>query len=402
MAVNIFSSPREIYYGAGALNRVANVLGKRNLVITDSGLKAQGLVDKLEGIIRDQRADLTVFDQVEPDPSRETIGKILVQAKKFQPDLLIGLGGGSSIDAGKAAWVLYENPDFTDLTVIEVAQKMPQCVLREKARYLAIPTTSGTGSEVTRTAVVTDQTKTPPYKAAWTAPQLVPDTAILDPELTVTMPAQVTANTGFDALSHAVECYVLTKPNELVDALALWAARTIWAWLPKAVANGKDLQARDRMHTASLQAGLAFTNGSLGLVHMLAHIIGAEFHIPHGRAIAFVLCPVFSFFYNSRRERLIGLSEALGLQGSDDKAKVGALLDHINKLKQEIGIPLSIKDSDLGEGFLPQLDTLVEGFKARLAVLPSMMRPLLGIPDSPEEVRELLIHAWKGTTAHLK
>ena len=402
MAVNIFSSPREIYYGAGALKSVANVLGKRNLVVTDSGLKVQGLVDKLEEIIKGRGADLAIFDQVEPDPSRETIGKILDQAEEFQPDLLIGLGGGSSIDAGKAAWVLYENPDFINLPVVEVTQKILQCVLRKKARYLAIPTTSGTGSEVTRTAVVTDLTKTPPYKAAWTAPQLVPDTAILDPELTVTMPAQVTANTGFDALSHAVECYVLTKPCELVDALALWSARTIWEWLPKAVVDGKNLQARDRMHTASLQAGLAFTNGSLGLVHMLAHLIGAEFHVPHGRAIAFVICQVFASFYNTRRERLVGLSEALGLPGSDDKTKVGALLDHINNLKQKIGIPLSIKESDLRERFLSELDTLVEGFKARLAVLPSLLRPLLGIPDSPEEIRALLIQAWEGTTADLK
>jgi alcohol dehydrogenase len=402
MAVNIFSSPREIYYGPGALNSMANVLGKRNLVVTDSGLRAQGLVDRVEEIIKGRGADLTVFDQVEPDPSRETIGKILEQAREFQPDLLIGLGGGSSIDAGKAAWVLYENPDFVNLPVIEVAQKMLQCILREKARYLAIPTTSGTGSEVTKTAVVTDLTRTPPFKSAWNAPQLVPDTAILDPELTVTMPPQVTANTGFDALSHAVECYVLTKPSELVDALALWAARTIWEWLPKAVADGKDLQARDRLHTASLQAGLAFSNGTLGLVHILAHMIGAEFHIPHGRAIALVLCPVFSYFYNTRRERLVGLSEALGLPGSDDKAKVGALLDHINQLKQRIGIPLSIKDSDLKEGFLSRLDALVEGFKTRMAVLPAMMRPLLGIPDPPEEVRGLLMQAWEGIAADLK
>ncbi len=288
---------------------------------------------------------MAVFDQVEPDPSRESIGKILVQAQDFQPDLLIGLGGGSSIDAGKAAWVLYENPDWVGLSVPEVAQKMPQCVLRQKARYVAIPTTSGTGSEVTRTAVVTDSTKIPPFKGAWTAPQLVPDVAILDPELTVTMPPSVTANSGFDALCHALECYVLTNPSDLVDSLALWSARTICEWLPKAVSNGKDLQVRERMHVAALQAGQAFTNGSLGLVHMLAHILGAEFHIPHGRAIAFVICPVFAYFYSTRRERLVDLAKALGLSGADDAATVQALLDFLNKLKQEIGIPLSIKDS---------------------------------------------------------
>jgi alcohol dehydrogenase len=403
MAVNVFLSPREIYYGSGALSSVGKVLGQRVLVVTDSGVKAQGLVDELEGIIKGQGMEMAVFDQVEPDPSRELIGRILVQAQDFQPDLLIGLGGGSSIDAGKAVWVLYENPDWAGLSVPEVSQKMPQCILRQKARYVAIPTTSGTGSEVTRTAVVTDSTKVPPFKGAWTAPQLVPDVAILDPELTVTMPPSVTANSGFDALCHALECYVLTNPSDLVDSLALWSARTISECLPKAVSNGKDLQIRERMHLAALQAGQAFTNGSLGLVHMLAHILGAEYHIPHGRAIAFVICPVFAYFYSTRRVRLVDLAKALGLRGADDEATVQALLDSLNKLKQEVGIPLSIKDSALPEDlFVSGIKTQIEGFKARLSVLPPVMRSMLGVPDSMEEVRAILDHAWKGTTPALK
>lgn len=403
MAVSVFLSPREIYYGSGAMANVANGLGKRVLVVTDSGVKAQGQLDRLEAIIKGQGADLAVFDQVEPDPSRETIGKIVIQARDFQPDFLIGLGGGSSIDAGKAAWVLYENPDLINLSVIEVAQKVGQCVLRKKARYLAIPTTSGTGSEVTKTAVITDRTGNPPYKSAWNAPQLVPDTAILDPELTISMPPQVTANSGFDALSHAIECYVLTIPADLVDALALWSARTIFEWLPKAFVDGKDMQARDRMHTASLQAGLAFNNGTLGLVHMLAHILGAEFHIPHGRAIAFVINPVFAFFYSIRRKRLVGLAGALGLPGADDAAKVQALMNLLNKMKRDIGIPLSIKETDLQEGqFFSRIDILLEGLQTRLKVLPPQMRPMLGIPDSIDEVRAILLQAWNGTTADLK
>jgi alcohol dehydrogenase len=403
MAVNIFVSPREIYYGAGAIKSVTGLLGKRALIVTDSGVKAQGVADRLSEIIKGQGVDLAVFDQVEPDPSRETAGKILALAQDFQPDLFIGLGGGSSIDAGKAAWVLYENPDLVNLSVIEVAQKILQCVLRKKARLIAIPTTSGTGSEVTKAAVITDLTRTPPYKGGWNAPQIVPDAAILDPELTVTMPAQVTANTGFDALSHAIECYVLIKPSDMVDPLALWSARTICEWLPKAVANGRDLQARDRMHVASLQAGLAFTNGTLGLVHVLAHVLGAEFHIPHGRAIAYVLCPVFAFFYSTRRERLIGLAKALNIQGANDAAKAQALIQFFNKLKKDIGIPLSIKDSDLSEDqFFSRLDSLMEVYNTRVGVLPPMMRSMLGVPDSIEDVRALWLHAWNGTTADLR
>jgi alcohol dehydrogenase class IV len=251
--------------------------------------------------------------------------------------------------------------------------------------------------------VITDLTRTPPYKAAWNAPQIVPDAAILDPELTVTMPPQITANTGIDALSHAVECYVLNKPSDMVDALALWSARTIFEWLPKAVANGQDLQARERMQVASLQAGLAFTNGSLGFVHTMAHILGGEFHIPHGRAIAYVICPVFAFFYSNRRQRVVSLAKALGLRGRNNAAKAQALLHLFSQLKKDIGIPLAIKDTDMSEDqFLSKLDSLMEVYKVRLSVVTPAMRATLGVPDSLEEVRNLWLHAWNGTTPELK
>ncbi len=220
--------------------------------------------------------------------------------------------------------------------------------------------------------------------------------------MTITMPPSVTANSGFDALCHALECYVLTNPSDLVDSLALWSARTVCEWLPKAVADGKNIEARDRMHTASLQAGQAFTNGSLGLVHMLAHILGAEYHIPHGRAIAFVICPVFVYFYSTRRERLVDLAKSLGLRSADDATTVQALIDFLNKLKQEVGIPLSIKDSALPKDlFVTGLKTQLEGFQTRLSVLPPMVRSMLGVPDSMEEVRTIFDHAWNGTTADL-
>jgi alcohol dehydrogenase class IV len=335
---------------------------------------------------------------VEPDPSRETVGKIAQLANDFKPDLIIGLGGGSSIDAGKAAWVLYENPEFMPLSVMEVIPKIAQCVLRQKARYVAIPTTSGTGSEVTKAAVVTDYSITPPYKGAWNAPQIVPDVAICDPELTVSMPPQVTANTGVDALSHAVECYVLANPSDLVDPMALDAARNIFAWLPKAVANGKDMEARDKMHMAALQAGLAFANGTLGLVHMLAHIMGAEFHIPHGRAIAYAINPVFEFFFTTaRRDRLVALAEALGEKGESDQAKVSALLNNLNSLKKNVGIPLAIKDSDLPEEkYLSSMDAMITSYQNRLSLIPPAMLPMFVLPKTMDEVRALFMRAWTG------
>jgi alcohol dehydrogenase class IV len=398
MAYNVFIAPREIYYGAGALKAIAGVPGKRVLCVTDSIVKSVGLTDNLEKILEKKGADTAIYDQVEPDPSRETVGKIAQLANDFKPDLIIGLGGGSSIDAGKAAWVLYENPEFMPLSVMEVIPKIAQCVLRQKARYVAIPTTSGTGSEVTKAAVVTDYSITPPYKGAWNAPQIVPDVAICDPELTVSMPPQVTANTGVDALSHAVECYVLANPSDLVDPMALDAARNIFAWLPKAVANGKDMEARDKMHMAALQAGLAFANGTLGLVHMLAHIMGAEFHIPHGRAIAYAINPVFEFFFTTaRRDRLVALAEALGEKGESDQAKVSALLNNLNSLKKNVGIPLAIKDSDLPEEkYLSSMDAMITSYQNRLSLIPPAMLPMFVLPKTMDEVRALFMRAWTG------
>jgi alcohol dehydrogenase len=403
MAYNVFIAPREIYYGAGALNAVANVPGKRVLCVTDSVVKAIGLVDRVVGILKAKGADTVIYDQVESDPSRETVGKIATLANEFKPDLIIGLGGGSSIDAGKAAWVLYENPEFMPLSVMEVVPKIAECVLRQKARYVAIPTTSGTGSEVTKAAIVTDNSITPPYKGAWNAPQIVPDVAICDPELTVSMPPQVTANTGLDALSHATECFVLVGPSDLVDSLALSSARNVFAWLPKAVANGKDMEARDKMHMAALQAGMAFANGTLGFVHSMAHIMGAEFHIPHGRAIAYSIIPAFEYFYTTaRRERLVQLADALGMEGSTDKAKVSALFSKLNKLKKDVGIPLAIKDSDMTEEkYFSSMEAMTKSYQNRIALVPPKMLPLLVMPKNIDEVRECFMRAWTGERTEL-
>jgi len=403
MAYNVFIAPREIFYGAGALNAVAGVPGKRVLCVTDSGVKAMGLADRLDSLIKAKGADTAIYDQVESDPSRETVGKIATLANDFKPDLIIGLGGGSSIDAGKAAWVLYENPKFMPLSVMEVVPKIAECVLRQKARYIAIPTTSGTGSEVTKAAVVTDYSITPPYKGAWNAPQIVPDVAICDPELTISMPPQVTANTGIDALSHAIECFVLVDASDLVDSLAISSARNIFAWLPKAVANGKDMEARDKMHMAALQAGLAFANGTLGFVHSMAHIMGAEFHIAHGRAIAYSINPAFEFFYTTaRRARLVQLAEALGAEGGTDKIKVSALLDGLNKLKKDVGIPLAIKDSDMPEAtYLSSMDSMIKSYQNRIALIPPKMLPLFALPKTIDDVRACFMRAWTGEQAEL-
>ncbi|MFC1953072.1 iron-containing alcohol dehydrogenase [Chloroflexota bacterium] len=396
-----FIVPRNIYYGPGSLEALTGIQGERILIVTDPVVSALGLVKQVEKILHSRQAKTLVFDQVEPDPSNNTVWSIFSQARDFQPDLFIGLGGGSSIDAGKGAWALYEHPDLADLSLADVQKELPGRELRQKARYVAIPTTSGTGSEVTRVAVVTDHNIEPHLKVSWFSPHLVPDIAIADPELASSMPPEVTANTGFDALVHAVECYVLSEPSELVDSLALGATVAVWSWLPEAVSDGKNILARDKMHLASLQAGMAFSNAMLWLVHVPAHELGSSFGFAHGRACAFLLCSAFASVYSSYETRLSSLATSLGIIGENNKEKVTGFLDGLDQLKQKIGIPLAIKDTGLKEAiFQDQLGIIinrcVDNIGNRAAANPKWIKAISSV-----EMRKILMHAWNGTRAEL-
>jgi len=408
MPPRVFIVPREIIYGQGALDSLANVPAKRALIVTDKGVVASGnTVERVQKVLQTKNVESRVFDGVEHDPSKGVVWSLFATARDFGPDLLIGLGGGSSIDSAKAAWVLYEHPDWAALPFTQVQRQSFTAVLRQKARLVAIPTTSGTGSEVTRAAIVTDTDEKPPYKAVFASAQLVPDVAILDPSLPASMPPDVTANTGYDAFVHAVECYVLSEPSDLVDAIALRAARVVLDWLPKAVANGKDMEARDRMHLAAMNAGMAFSNGRLGLVHGLAHQIGAGFGIPHGRANAFMLCAVFAYLYPSYKARFISLAENLGCAGPTDAAKVDRLLALCNNLKRQVGIPLAIKDSGLkpdvwSAGVGPETEGYWRHMQPAALQMTPEARRAAGSPATADDVRELFWHAWNGTHAEIK
>ncbi len=409
MAFRTFITPRTIYYGPGVLQSLTSIGGQRALIVTDPGVRAQGLVAKVEQICASGNIKTAVFDKVEPDPSKETSWAVFALAEEFKPDLIIGLGGGSSIDAGKTGWVLYEHPDLAKLAFMDFLREVGRRELRKKARYVAISTTSGTGSEVTSAAVVTDRSVNPPYKAGFGSRHLVPDVAIADPELAASMPPAVTANSGYDALVHATECYALSQPSDMVDALAIWSARTIFDWLPKAYTQGNDMQARDKMHLAALQAGIAFSNGRLGIVHGMAHVIGATFGIPHGRANAFMLCPCFAFLYPAYKARLISLAGLLGISGTDEHATVNNLLARLDDLKNKVGIQLAIKDSGLDK---KRFDEMLEPIsvdyfnQVNRSPINSRMsveeRRKAGVPASLDDVRGLFLHAWNGTRAEIK
>ena len=409
MAYRTFVIPRTILSGPGALEGLSNVPGQRVLLVTAPGIRALGLVERVEKIVKKSGAETVAYDQVEPDPSKETARSVFALAQSFKPDLIIGLGGGSAMDTGKAAWVLYEHPDLAERSFQDFIREVSRRELRKKARYAAIATTSGTGSEVTSAAVITDRDVTPPVKAGFGSRHMVPDVAIADPELTVSMPPGITANTGLDAMVHACECYILISPSDMVDPLALWSARTIQEWLPRAVDNGEDLTARDKMHLASLQAGIAFSNGRLGLVHAAAHEIGATFGVPHGLANAFMLCPVFAFLYPAYRNRMSGLASHLGVTGPDDVTRVNNLLDALDRFKERVGIPRGMKDSGLDEqSFMAKVERISEVYVERLERIPVVKeltaaeRRSRGIPASSDDMKQLFVHAWNGTRAILE
>lgn len=294
-----FTVPRDIWYGRGSIAKLAEVPGKRAVIVTGGGsMKRTGVLDRVLDYLKQANMGTLVIADVEPDPSVETVMTGAEKMREFCPDLIVGVGGGSPIDAAKAMWVFYEHPDAKLDDIITPFSFPP---LRSKARFVAIPSTSGTATEVTAFSVVTDYAKGIKYPLADF--EITPDIAIVDPDLADTMPASLAADTGMDVLTHSIEAYVSTAASPFTDPLALSAIRTVFSKLPVSVSDS-DKDAREAMHYASCLAGMAFSNALLGIVHSMAHKTGAAFstgHIPHGRANAIYLPYVIE--YNSRDER---------------------------------------------------------------------------------------------------
>jgi len=388
-----FIIPREIIHGWGALKALKYVEAKKAFIVTDSTMVKLGYLDKVKAILDEKGTQSQHFDQVEADPSMGTVKKCLSQVMEFSPDLIIGLGGGSPIDAGKAVWALYENPDLAEVDWNELLRVLPRCKLRRKARYVAIPTTSGTGSEVSFGAVITNYQEDPPVKKLLVSLQLTPDVAIVDAELASTMPPSITADTGFDALVHAVEGYTVGQATDMVDSIAVTAIKTIMEWLPKAVADGSNVIAREKMHLAATMAMVACSNSGGGLNHDAAHQLGSFFHITHGRANAVVLCHFLAWLYAYNPERLAKLARELGMEVKDTRDGAQKLIAAMGNLRNKVGLPGSIKEMGINEGiFMSKLDQLAE---YTLASGISPQRPSL------DEVKELYLKVWNGAEPKL-
>jgi alcohol dehydrogenase class IV len=379
-----FNSPR-IVFGEGALDVLDELQGNRALIVTDAVVVRLGLVDLVKGHLDKAGVEVHVFDEVEPEPSVATVLRGAEVARKVGPDWIVGVGGGSSMDAAKAVWVLYEYPDMEPGAISPIMELK----LRQKARMVAIPTTSGTGSEVTWGIVITDTEEH--RKMGLGHPENLADIAIVDPVMAAGMPPQLTADTGLDALTHAVEGYTCTWRNDITDGLCLVAARLVFEYLPRAVADGADMEARERMHNAATCGGLGFGNAMASMAHALGHTLGGIFHVPHGRAVGLFLPYTIEFVAREAPERYAEMAAFTGCSTEGGEAAARALAGSIRDLCREVGCPTSVGEAGIGrDSFDAQMDTLADYAMNDTQMLTASRCP------SDEELRRLFEYAYEG------
>lgn len=342
-----FTLPRDLYHGKGSIDELKNLKGTKAVVVVGGGsMKRFGFLDKAVDNLKAAGMEVELIENVEPDPSVETVMRGAKVMQDFEPDWIVAMGGGSPIDAAKAMWAFYEYPD---VTFEELCIPFNFPTLRTKAKFCAIPSTSGTATEVTAFSVITDYAKGIKYPLADF--NITPDVAIVDPDLAEKMPPKLTAHTGMDAMTHAIEAYVSTLHCDYTDPLALHAIKMIHNDLIKSY-NG-DMEARDRMHNAQCLAGMAFSNALLGIVHSMAHKTGAAYsggHIVHGCANAMYLPKVIK--YNSKNPeaavRYEEIAAFIGLKGDSTEALVDALIKELKSMNEALNIPKCIKDYEGG------------------------------------------------------
>ena len=407
-----FKVPSKIYFERNSIQYLQDIKDiKRVFIVTDRTMLDLGYVDKIteQLNLRRNKVQISLFVDVEPDPDIKTVRKGLAIMKAFQPDTIIALGGGSPMDCAKGMWLFYEHEDvnFDDLKqkfmdIRKRAFKYPE--LGKKSHLICIPTTSGTGSEVTPFAVISDKANNKKYPLADYT--LTPTIAIIDSEFTTNLPSGITADTGMDVLTHALEAYVSVLASDYTDGLALQAIQMVFKYLPRAVKNGKnDLEAREKMHNASTIAGMAFANAFLGINHSLAHKVGALFHIPHGRANAILLPHVIryngtvpsklstwpKYNYYVADEKYQTVSKLLGLKADTKEEGVESLAKAIMELGKEIGVKMNFDEQGIDEKeWQEKLDEIAyEAFEDQCS--PANPRvPLV------EDMKEILKKAYKG------
>lgn len=329
MAIKTYSVPRTIVHGQDSLEYLKNLEGKKASIVTGgSSMKRFGFLDKAKKLLEEGGMEVQIIDGVEPDPSIKTCILGGKKMEEFAPDWIIALGGGSAMDAAKVMWVFYEHPGY-DFQKLANFENPP---LRTKAKMACIASTSGTASEITAFSVITDTENEIKYPLVH--PDFVPDLAIVDPEIPSKMPKLITAQTGMDVMTHAIEAYVSTAADSYTSPHALEAIKLVFGYLKKACDKGDNLEYREKMHDASTLAGMAFSNASLGIVHSMAHKIGGIFHLTHGEANAIML-PYIIDYNRKSTDKYDELEKLLGIND---------IAEEVRKLNQAVGITLNIKD----------------------------------------------------------
>lgn len=380
-----FTIPRDVFFGEDALSYLKTVKGEKAfLVVGSDRLLKDGTVEKIEKYLSEAGVQSKLFQGVESDPSLDTVMVGAEQMREYQPDIIIGIGGGSPIDAAKAMWLFYEQPNFTFEEAIKPFN-LPE--LRKKARFIAITTTSGTATEVTSFSVIADSKTNIKYPIA--DYNLTPDVAIIDTTLVQSMPDFLVANTGMDALTHAIEAYTSKVKTPFTDALAMKSIEMIDENLLKSF-NGND-EARKNMHIAQNLAGMAFSNAILGIVHSMAHKTGRIFKIPHGRANALYLTYAIEFNSKTAIKDYVAIAKSLNLKGDSDKELVESLVNYVKELRTAMNMPHSLKEFGVEEKFfMEKLDNLA---------ITSVEDPCTGTNPreiSVEEMKKLFLAIYYG------
>ena len=406
-----FKVPPKIYFERGSIQYLSKMPEiTKAFIVTDESMVKLGYVDKVIYQLEkhDNHIHFEVFSNVEPDPSFDTIDRGVSAMGQFTPDVIIALGGGSAIDAAKGMWLFYEHPDVDKeglklkfLDIRKRTYKYPKLGL--KAKFVAIPTTSGTGSEVTSFAVITDKDNNVKYPFA--DYELTPDVAIIDPDLVLTLPKVLTADTGMDVLTHAIEAYVSNMASDYTDGLAEKAGELVHKYLIRAYENGNDKEAREKVHNASCIAGMAFTNAFLGINHSLAHKLGGEFHIAHGRCNAILLPYVIrynastptkfvsfpKYEYYIADEKYATFAKKIGLEVEDIEDGVDKLIAMVNRMNEKLGIPKSFQEYGIDEEtYMSKIDELANRAFEDQCTTSNPRLPLV------TELKKILVDAYYG------
>jgi alcohol dehydrogenase class IV len=361
----------EVVFGQDALSHLAELKGKSAFIVTDKNIVKLGLVDKVKEQLSQAEIQASVFDEVEPDPSLQTVQKGVALMNQYGPDLVVAVGGGSVMDAAKAMRVQYERPDIKPE---EINPFISDLGLGAKCKLVCIATTSGSGAEATFAVVLTDTADQ--RKLSLINREIVPDIAIVDPELALAMPPQITADTGMDVLTHAVEGFTCTWKNDFADGLCIKATQLIFEYLPRAVKDGNDMEAREKMHNAACIAGIGYINALAAMAHAAGHSLGALFHIPHGRAVGLFLPYTIEFIGEAREELWAEIAYAIKLEIPKGEKAATVLAQAIRGLARSINQPLSIKETGISlDSFNKAMEKLIDNVMADGTLIVSARIP---------------------------